>query len=187
MSETAGSFAFTDTTIVDAHGTPVPDGTVGELLVRGIGVMAGYNKRERWECFDADGWYHTGDRVYRNPDDPRLFYVGRESELIKVAGSNVSPREVEAVIEEFDDVAHCVVLGVDHRTRGEEACAVIVPANERVDTDSLTARTRELLSSYKVPTRWIVVDDIPALPSGKPDRRGLLALVTDSDADVTAG
>ena len=43
----------------------MPDGTIGELLIRGIGVMAGYNKRERAETFDEAGWYHTGDRVYR--------------------------------------------------------------------------------------------------------------------------
>ncbi len=178
MTETAGGFAYTDTAIVDADGRPVPDGTVGELLIRGIGAMAGYNKRERWEYLDADGWYHTGDRVYRNAGDPRLFYVGRDSELIKAAGSNVSPREVEAVIEEFDDVGQCAVLGIEHPTRGEEVCAVVVPAAGALDTGSLTARTRALLSSYKVPTRWIVVDEIPALPSGKPDRRGLLAAIT---------
>lgn len=178
MTETAGGFAYTDTAIVDADGRPVPDGTVGELLIRGIGAMAGYNKRERWEYLDADGWYHTGDRVYRNAGDPRLFYVGRDSELIKAAGSNVSPREVEAVIEEFDDIAHCAVLGIEHPTRGEEVCAVVVPSAGPVDADSLTVRTRALLSSYKVPTRWIVADEIPALPSGKPDRRGLIATVT---------
>jgi non-ribosomal peptide synthetase component E (peptide arylation enzyme) len=51
--------------IVDDDGDPITDGSVGELLVRGVGVMAGYNKRERAETFDEDGWYHTGDRVYR--------------------------------------------------------------------------------------------------------------------------
>ena len=179
MTETAGGFAYTDVAIVDADGRPVPEGTVGELLIRGVGAMAGYNKRERSETFDADGWYHTGDRVYRRPGDPRLFYVGRDSELIKAAGSNVSPREVEAVIEEFPDVAHCVVVGVDHPTRGEEVCAVVVPAGDGLDPGDLTARARELLSPYKVPTRWIVAaaDEVPALPSGKPDRRGLKARV----------
>ena len=113
MSETAGGFAFTDMRIVDEGGESVTDGTVGELLIRGIGVMAGYNKRERWETFDEDGWYHTGDRVYRREGDPRLFYVGRTSELIKAAGANVSPLEVEGVIEQFDDVAQCVVVGID--------------------------------------------------------------------------
>ena len=51
MSETAGGFAFTDISIVDEHGAPVPAGVTGELLVRGIGAMVGYNKRERWETF----------------------------------------------------------------------------------------------------------------------------------------
>jgi acyl-CoA synthetase (AMP-forming)/AMP-acid ligase II len=181
MSETAGSFAFTETRIVDAAGRPVPDGTTGELLIRGVGVMAGYNRRERWEVYDSDGWYHTGDRVYRKEGDPRLFYIGRTSELIKAAGANVSPREVEAVIEEFAEVANCVVIGLDHPSRGEEVCAVVVPAAGEIDIASLAARTRQQLSSYKVPTRWIVAasGQIPTLPTGKLDRRRLRALVTD--------
>lgn len=65
MTETAGGFAYTEMKIVDEAGAPVGDGAVGELLVRGAGVMAGYNKRERGEIFDADGWYRTGDRVFR--------------------------------------------------------------------------------------------------------------------------
>jgi acyl-CoA synthetase (AMP-forming)/AMP-acid ligase II len=181
MSETAGSFAFTETRIVDADGRPVPDGTTGELLIRGVGVMAGYNKRERWEVFDSDGWYHTGDRVYRKDGDPRLFYVGRTSELIKAAGANVSPREVEAVIEELPEVAQCVVVGLDHPSRGEEVCAVVVPEAAEIDLGSLAARTRQQLSSYKVPTRWIIAagSQIPVLPTGKLDRRRLRALVAD--------
>lgn len=127
MSETAGGFAYTDMRVVGDDGTDVPDGAVGELLIRGIGVMAGYNKRERWETFDADGWYHTGDRVYRRDGDPRLFYIGRTTDLIKAAGANVSPLEVEAVISEFADVAQCLVLGVDDPARGEEVCAVVAP------------------------------------------------------------
>ncbi len=181
LTETGGSFACTETAIVDAGGHRVPDGTVGELLVRGVGVMTGYNKRERSEVFDADGWYHTSDRVYRRTGDPRLFYVGRDSELIKAAGANVSPREVEAVIEEFPEVAHCVVVGIDHPTRGEEVGAVVVPAGGELDPDQLTARARTLLSSYKVPTRWIIAagDEVPSLPSGKPDRQGLRKLVAE--------
>ncbi|MDT3442445.1 class I adenylate-forming enzyme family protein [Pseudofrankia sp. BMG5.37] len=183
LTETAGSFAFTETRIVLDDGGPAPTGTMGELLIRGIGVMAGYNKRERADVFDADGWYHTGDKVYRKNGDPRLFYVGRTSELIKAAGANVSPLEVQAVIETFDDVAQCVVLGVDHPSRGEEVCAVVVSASEAVDVDveSLAARAREQLSSYKVPTRWILATsaEIPTLPSGKLNRRGLHAMITD--------
>ncbi|WP_193048001.1 AMP-binding enzyme [Mycolicibacterium baixiangningiae] len=159
----------------------VPEGTVGELLVRGIGVMAGYNKRERAETFDADGWYHTADRVYRREGDPRLFYGGRTSELIKAAGANVSPLEVEAVIAQFPDVAQCVVIGVDDPERGEQVCAVVVPAAGGVDVTDLAARTRALLSSYKVPTRWSVVtaDRLATLPSGKLNRRAVKELIVD--------
>ena len=163
-----------------------PDGTVGELHIRGIGVMAGYNKRERWETFDDDGWYRTGDRVYRKEDDPRLFYVGRTTELIKAAGANVSPLEVEGVVEQFAEVAQCVVVGIDDPVRGEEVCAVVVPTNTGIDMKSVAARTRDQLSAYKVPTRWVLAtsDQIPTLPSGKLNRRGLRALVLDGTLEA---
>jgi len=181
MSETAGGFAYTEMTIVDDSGAPVETGTVGELLVRGIGVMAGYNKRERSETFDADGRYHSGDRVYRRDGDPRLFYVGRSSELIKSSGANVSPLEVEAVIGGFEDVAQCVVVGVEHAERGEEVCAVLVPAVAGIDLESVARRAREQLSSYKVPTRWITVssEQIPTLASGKLNRKALRTWVIE--------
>jgi acyl-CoA synthetase (AMP-forming)/AMP-acid ligase II len=181
MSETAGGFAFTDIAVVDEEGKPVPDGATGELLIRGVGVMTGYNKRERADTFDDDGWYHTGDQVYRKQGDPRLFYVGRTTELIKAAGANVSPLEVEAVIGEIAGVAQCVVVGLDEPSRGEEVCAVVVPSAAGVDLGTLEERAREQLSAYKVPTRWAVVDldRIPTLPSGKFNRKALRALVSE--------
>jgi acyl-CoA synthetase (AMP-forming)/AMP-acid ligase II len=185
MSETAGGFAFTEIAIGDELGAAVTTGATGELLVRGIGTMAGYNKRERWETFDADGWYHTEDRVYRRENDPRLFYVGRTSELIKTAGANVSPLEVEAVIEEFDDVAQCVVVGIDDPERGEQVCAVVVAAKATIDIPALAARARNQLSAYKVPTRWAIAtgDQIPTLPSGKLNRKALRAMLIDGSLD----
>ena len=190
MSETAGGFAFTEMRIVGDDGKPVADGTVGELHIRGVGVMSGYNKRERCDTFDSDGWYHTGDRVYRKHGDPRLFYVGRTSELIKAAGANVSPLEVENVIEQFADVAQCVVIGIDDQVRGEEVCAVVVPAGEEFDMESVALRTRDQLSAYKVPTRWVLAasHQLPILPSGKLNRKGLRAMIVDGTlADVRAG
>jgi acyl-CoA synthetase (AMP-forming)/AMP-acid ligase II len=186
MSETAGGFAHTELRIVDEDGEAVPNGTVGELLIRGVGSMAGYNKRERWETFDENGWYHTSDQVYRRDDDPRMFYVGRSSELIKAAGANVSPLEVEAVIEQFADVAQCVVVGVDDPQRGEEVCAVIVPATPAIDLAAVAARAREQLSAYKVPTRWAVStsDQIPTLASGKLNRKAVRASVIDGGIDA---
>jgi acyl-CoA synthetase (AMP-forming)/AMP-acid ligase II len=189
MSETAGGFAHTELRIVDGDGEPVPNGTTGELLIRGIGSMAGYNKRERWETFDENGWYHTSDQVYRRDGDPRMFYVGRSSELIKAAGANVSPLEVEAVVEQFTDVAQCVVVGIDDPQRGEEVCAVIVPAASTIDIAAVAARAREQLSAYKVPTRWAIVtsDQIPTLASGKLNRKALRAAVIEGEIASQSG
>lgn len=147
--------------------------------------MAGYNKRERSETFDADGWYHTGDKVYRRDGDPRLFYVGRTTDLIKAAGANVSPLEVEAVIAASADVAQCVVVGIDDPQRGEEVCAVVVPTAD-LDLAALAAHTREQLSAYKVPTRWVLTDSerIPTLASGKFDRKTLRQLIVDGEIET---
>jgi acyl-CoA synthetase (AMP-forming)/AMP-acid ligase II len=189
MSETAGGFVHTDLAIVDEDGRPVQEGTVGELLIRGIGVMAGYNKRERTEVFDADGWYHTGDRVYRRADDPRLFYVGRTTDLIKAGGANVSPLEVEAVISALPGIAQCVVIGVEHPERGEEVCAVLVPAATAapIDIEGIRLLARAQLSAFKVPTKWVIAggEQIPTLPSGKFDRKGLLNNVIDGTLSTT--
>ena len=110
-----------------------------------------------------------------------MFYVGRTTELIKAAGANVSPLEVEAVVGEFAGVTQCLVLGIDDPGRGEAVCAVVVAAADGVDLDALAAHTRAHLSAYKVPTRWILVssDQIPVLPSGKFDRKTLRTLIVD--------
>jgi acyl-CoA synthetase (AMP-forming)/AMP-acid ligase II len=114
-----------------------------------------------------------------------LFYVGRTSELIKTAGANVSPLEVEAVIEEFSDVAQCIVVGIDDPQRGEEVCAVVVAANATIDISSLAARARNQLSTYKVPTRWAIAtsDQIPTLPSGKLNRKALRTMLIDDSLE----
>ena len=155
----------------------LPDRQEGELLIRGYGVTQGYYKMEREEVFDAEGWLHTGDRCVIV--DNRPFFVGRFYEMIKSRGANVSPREVELVLESFPDIAHALVFGLPHPELEEEVTAVIVPA-PGVDARRGVVRTRARreLSSYKVPTRIEVVDDegdVPWLASGKPDKRALKA------------
>lgn len=110
-----------------------------------------------------------------------MFYVGRTTDLIKAGGANVSPLEVEAVISALPDIAQCVVIGVEHPDRGEQVCAVLVPVTIGLDLAAVRRLTREQLSAYKVPTLWAIAttDQIPTLPSGKCDRKGLLANVVD--------
>jgi acyl-CoA synthetase (AMP-forming)/AMP-acid ligase II len=177
MSETMGTFEDVDCKVVDPEtGLEVARGVEGELCVRGPGVMEGYYKRGRDEVFDADGWFHTGDRVVMIEHVGYPLYRGRYTEMIKSAGANVSPREVEMVIEELAGIRHCFVLGAPHATRGEEVVALVVPHDGLAfDEAEVAAAARANLSSYKVPSRWIVLapDDVPWLGSGKPDKRVL--------------
>ena len=178
MSETVGNWNGVERTIVDPlTGERLPDRQEGELLIRGYGVTQGYYKMEREAVFDAEGWLHTGDRCVIV--DNRPFFVGRFYEMIKTRGANVSPREVELVLESFPDIAHALVFGLPHPELEEEVTAVIVPApGVTLDEESVRTRARRELSSYKVPTRIEVVGDegdVPWLASGKPDKRALKA------------
>jgi acyl-CoA synthetase (AMP-forming)/AMP-acid ligase II len=176
MSETVGNWSGVERKVVDPEtGETVADGEEGELLIRGYGVTQGYYKKEREEVFDADGWFHTGDRCFIVEN--RAFFVGRFYEMVKSRGANVSPREVELVLEGFPDVAHALVFGLPHPEMEEEVTAVIVPApGATIDPDSIRERAHKELSSYKVPTRIEILEDesaIPWLGSGKPDKRAV--------------
>jgi acyl-CoA synthetase (AMP-forming)/AMP-acid ligase II len=178
MSETVGNWDGVERKIVDPEtGLELPEGQEGELLIRGYGVTQGYYKKEREEVFDADGWLHTGDRCF--VVDNRPFFIGRFYEMIKTRGANVSPREVELVLEALPDVAHALVFGLPHPDMEEEVVAVVVPApGVAVDPESIRSRARRDLSSYKVPTRIEIVpeeNDVPWLASGKPDKLALRA------------
>ncbi len=178
MSETVGNWNGVERIIVDPDtGSQLDDGEEGELLIRGYGVTQGYYKKEREEVFDADGWLHTGDRCFIIENRP--YFVGRLYEMVKSRGANVSPREVELVLESFADIAHALVFGLPHPEMEEEVTAVIVPApGASPDADSIRAHARSQLSSYKVPTRIEILSqesEVPWLASGKPDKQALKA------------
>jgi acyl-CoA synthetase (AMP-forming)/AMP-acid ligase II len=157
------------TTIID------PDTSgVGELCIRGPFVMQGYHKRGREECFDADGWFHTGDLV-RTDADGFWYFVGRRSAMIKTAGANVSAAEVEKVITKVTG-AEAHVVGIPDAERGELVAAVVVQPG--LDEAALRARLKEELSSYKIPRRFVTVPraDLPLLSSGKVDTQQLKSL-----------
>lgn len=158
-----------DTMILD------PDASgVGELCIRGPYVMQGYYKRSREECFDADGWFHTGDLV-RADADGFFYFVGRLSAMIKTAGANVSAAEVEKAISRVTGgEAH--VVGIPDAKRGELVAAVVVQSD--FDEAALRERLKGELSSYKIPRRFLALphNEIPLLSSGKVDPQRLKKL-----------
>jgi acyl-CoA synthetase (AMP-forming)/AMP-acid ligase II len=162
-----------------SFGKPVPgiEAAVvdGELRLRGPAVMEGYVGRERHETFTPDGWYRTGDLVEVD-DEGYVHFLGRAGDMIKTAGANVAPREVEAAIADVTGlVAH--VVGLADPERGQlVAAAVRVPTGGRApDEAELRAALRERLSAYKVPRRFLFLadDDVPMLSSGKLDAPAL--------------
>jgi acyl-CoA synthetase (AMP-forming)/AMP-acid ligase II len=162
--------------IVDPDtGVALETGAVGELWLRSPFLMEGYYGRTRRETFTADGWYRTGD-LFHVDADGLFYFTGRRGDMIKTAGANVSPREVEAAIGELTGlVAH--VVGIDDPDRGQVvAAAVRVPRGQpEPDTDALRLALRTKLSAYKVPQHYLVLadDEVPMLSSGKLDSRAL--------------
>ena len=173
--------------IVDPDtGDDVPEGQEGEVLVRGYSLMKGLYKKERSEVFDADGWYHTGDRgVFR---DGWFFFTGRQTDLIKAKGSNVAPAEVEKTLLAVPGIKLAFVLGVPHPDDGQQVVALVVPwaDAERPDPDGVRDLLRLDLSSYKVPRHVFFLSDadVPWLISQKVDRRALADMAQKLVAQV---
>ncbi|WP_030519367.1 class I adenylate-forming enzyme family protein [Nocardia rhamnosiphila] len=156
-----------DTRIVDpATGA---DATTGELYIRGPYVMQGYHGRSREECFDADGWFHTGDLV-RVDDEGFVYFLGRRGAMIKTAGANVSPAEVEKAIAKVTGTP-AYVLGLPDPDRGQIVAAVLVTPDAAVDATALRESLRRELSAYKIPRRFAALPpgEVPLLPGGKVD------------------
>lgn len=147
-------------------------GAIGELWLRGESLMYGYYGRERHEVFTADGWYRTGDMVTRDGDG-LYYFKGRRGDMIKTAGANVSPREVEAAIRDVAGIAECYVIGLDDAHRGQLVVAVVPGSQKAIDEEDTRKALAERLSSYKIPRRIIHLGDrpLPMLSSGKIDAR----------------
>ena len=154
--------------VVDDDGHDLPEGEVGEILIRGPNVMKGY-----WQRPDAtaetvvDGWLYTGD-MGRVDEDGYFFIVDRKKELIIRGGYNVYPREVEEVLYEHPGVREAAVLGIPHDEYGEEvAAAVSLTDGAEVTAQELREYVRERVAAYKYPREVWLVDDLPKGPTGK--------------------
>jgi acyl-coenzyme A synthetase/AMP-(fatty) acid ligase len=128
--ERRGAFGFSlegvEHRIVDPDtGEPMEPGELGEICLRGYSLMQGLYKHEREDVFELDGFYRTGDAGYFDAKG-ELYFKGRLGEMIKSAGANVTPSEVEAVLLTFEEVKQAYVVGVDHPERGQTVEAAVV-------------------------------------------------------------
>ena len=163
--------AGVEVVLVDPDGTPVDHGDTGEIVVRSPGVFKGYLDAPDLTAavLTDDGWFWTGDMGVFD-DDGYLYLVDRIKDIVIVSGFNVYPSEVESVLMEHPAVKGAVVVGTAHAETGE---AVVAHVSGQVTADQLDAFARERLSSYKCPTEYHFVDELPVAPTGKLIRREL--------------
>ena len=156
--------------IVDpAIETPLPDGEVGEVQIKGAHVFKGYwrQPQKTAEAFTKDGWLRTGDMGLREPDG---YYTlkGRAKDLIITGGMNVYPPEVELALMEHAAVAACAVIGCPDDEWGEKVvAAIILREGAAADEAEICAFCRDRLAAYKAPRRVVFVDEFPANALGK--------------------
>ncbi|WP_435058566.1 long-chain-fatty-acid--CoA ligase [Streptomyces sp. bgisy060] len=161
--------------VVDRDGKEVPDGEVGEIVIRGHNVMKGYWRRpEATAAVVRDGWLHTGDLGTRDgAGDFRV--VDRVKDVVIRGGFNVYPREVEEVLHLHPDVAEAAVLGVPHPVHGQEiAAAVVLRPGSGLSPTKLRTHVRKRVAPYKYPRRIWFVDALPKGPTGKVLKRSIV-------------
>jgi crotonobetaine/carnitine-CoA ligase len=163
--------------VVDAIDDPVAPGTEGELVVRGVGMMDRYlDDPEANAASFRNGWFHTGDIVTQD-DEGRLFFVGRNKDMIRRSGENVAAAEVEETLQRHAEVRLAACVPVPDALRGEEIWAVIVPAdpNSPPDLTELHAFCASRLARFKVPRYWEIRDQVPLTPSHRVQKATLIA------------
>jgi acyl-CoA synthetase (AMP-forming)/AMP-acid ligase II len=144
-------------------GATQPDGTPGELCVRGWNVMLGYfrDPEATARTIDADGWLHTGDMGVQLKDG-FIQWLSRLKDMIRVGGENLSPLEVEEVLIGHPAVAQAAVVAVPHPRLQEVPVAfLILKRGAQADPADLEQHCRGLLANFKVPRRFVIVDDFP--------------------------
>jgi acyl-CoA synthetase (AMP-forming)/AMP-acid ligase II len=151
-----------------ANGRDCKPGQEGELIVRGPNVMPGYhNKPDETRNALREGWYHTGD-LAKSDENGFLTITGRLKELIIRGGQNIAPAEIEEVVNTFESVLDCAVVGIPHEQLGEVPALFVVPRpGKTVENEALIAHCRTHLSAYKVPHTVQLIAEIPRTGSGK--------------------
>jgi crotonobetaine/carnitine-CoA ligase len=163
--------------VADAEGRDVPPGEIGELLVRGPGMMLGYWRNpEATAAWLRGGWAHTGDLVFRD-ERGHFHVVGRIKDMIRRGGENVAAAEVEAILAEHPSVRAAACVAVPDPVRGEEVKAFLqlqpgVPP-EAATAEAVLAYCRSKLAGFKVPRYVAFVAEFPLTPSQRIEKHRL--------------
>ena len=174
--------------VVDGEGREVPNGELGEIVIRGHNVMKGYYKRPEATA-DAirNGWFYSGDIAYRD-DDGFFFIKDRVKDMIIRGGFNVYPREIEEVLYGHPAIAEAAVIGVPDPALGEEVKAVVAfKPGQTATASEIIEYCKERLAAYKYPRFVEIRDTLPKTATGKILKRELRQVDTGvSQVEATA-
>lgn len=170
--------------VLDVDGSVLPVESVGEIAVRGPGVMKGYYRQpgETAQVFNEDGFFLTGDLGMMD-EEGYLHILGRRKEMIIRGGFNVYPREVEDRLHAHPAVLDVAIVGLPDEVLGEVACACIVPVEGAIVTgEEIKDFCREVLADYKVPDLVRFLDSFPMTGSGKVRRVELARMISAEES-----
>jgi long-chain acyl-CoA synthetase len=162
--------------IVDVEGNDVPQGEMGEILIKGHCVMKGYYKRpEATATAIRDGWLYTGD-IGNFDEDGYVYITDRVKDMIIRGGFNVYPREIEEVMMAHPDISLAAVIGVPDESHGEEVKAfVILNSGTEITEGEIVAWCKENMAAYKYPRIVEIRENLPMTATGKILKRELRA------------
>ena len=165
--------------VVDEEDREVPDGELGEIVLRGENVLKGYYKNDAANATAfRNGWFHTGDIGYRD-EDGFYFIVDRKSDMIIRGGENIYPREIDEVLYQHSAIAAAAAVGVPDALYGEEVAAVVVlKPGANVTEQEVMDYCKARLADFKCPKSVHFVEDIPKGPTGKLLKRELAKMLS---------
>jgi crotonobetaine/carnitine-CoA ligase len=174
---------FRECRIVGESGEVLPRGEIGELQVRGSGILQGYyGKPEATREAFSDGWFRTGD-LFRQDADGWYYIVGRLKDMIRRSSENIPAREVESVLRGIPEIADVAVVPVPDALRKEEVKAYVILqpglGRDALPPERIVEHARRYLAAFKVPRYVEYVDEFPRTPSGKVRKQELIAAKPD--------
>ncbi|GBG39730.1 class I adenylate-forming enzyme family protein [Mycobacterium montefiorense] len=176
-------FGGMEVRIVDTDsGEPVATGSAGMIQIRGPHTLRGICGRSREELFTVDGFYPTGDLGHLD-EDGFLFYHGRSDDMFKVSGATVYPSEVERALRTVEGIDNAFVTNVPGAV-GERVGAAVVCGDRGLVAAQLRDMARTVLSAFKVPAVWLLLDSDDAVPrggTGKVDIHRLREMLIEAD------
>lgn len=173
-----GLAAGPEVAVMDESGNLLPPGKVGEVVIRGPNVTAGYqNNPEANAAAFTQGWFRTGDQGVID-ENGYLSLTGRLKEIINRGGEKIMPREIDEALMDHPAVKQAVAFAVPHPVLGEDvAAAVVLQDSVSTAAQELRRFLIERLAAFKVPSQVVIVDEIPKGPTGKVQRAGLAELL----------